>query len=366
MKCFILSLILFSYGFSFAQASFHLQANTITTSSVELVWEPSHDAVTVNTYIIEQDNIDIAQISSENLSYTVSELSPETLYNFRIYGVDTSGHISEPSDNFEVVTLAESNVLFFEDFENCDLGLNNFKSLRERSNTNWECKAHSGENDTQAYQLNAYQDGQQTAGIDWLISSDKINFDNYEIEKISFWTSAKHGNIKLELLYSSTYDGKGSPSNFQWQEIPNLSIPLHPEANSSLFVFKANTIDISEITGEVYIAFRHSTPYGKKATQWTVDNFMITGEHLLSSYQFSKQPKVLLHPNPAENFKIHLNFNKHGLKTIEIYNVFGKRLLSTRTYQKKYIQNLSQFPSETYFVRVEQNGNSIVKRFILN
>lgn len=343
----------------------NLQSNAITNTSVELSWEASEDDLEVSSYIVEQDHINIAQISSEHLNYKVSGLSSETLYNFRIYALDGSGNISEPSENLEVLTLAESNILSFEDFENCTTVQNNFISVSEYGDFNWECHNSFGMNDTKAYVMNAFQNNETKESTNWLITTDKINFDNYEIEKLSFWTSARYGNTKLELLYSTTYDGKGNPSNFQWQEVPNISIPLHPSANSSLFVFEANTIDISEISGETYIAFRYDTTNGENATQWAVDNFLLTGEQLLSNFQFSKTFEVILYPNPSKSSNIHLDFNRSGLKTIDIYNVSGKKVLTRHTHQKKYQENLSDFPRGIYFVKVERNESSVVNRLIL-
>ncbi len=346
-------------------APLNLQANNITNSSIELTWSPSQDNVGIDRYIIEKDNVNLTEVSSQVLNYTVEGLLPETLYNFRIYAVDLSDNISDPSENLEVVTLAESNILFNEDFENCNVVQNNFTSLSEQSAIDWECRQAVGENESQAYQMNAFQSGQQVPSLDWLITTNPIDFDDYEVEKISFWASASYGNTELELLYSSTYDGNGSPSSFEWIEVPNVTIPIHPEGNASLFVYEANAIDISEITDEVYIAFRYNTTNGDEATRWTLDNFVITGEQLLSNYDFSNQLDVVLYPNPAKNSKVNLDFNINGQKTIELFSVTGKKMLTIKTYKKTFQQDLSQFSSGSYFIKVEQNGVSIVKRLII-
>lgn len=342
----------------------NLEAINITDNSLDLSWEASQDNKKVDSYIIEQDNVNIDQISFENLSYTITDLSPETLYNFRVYALDESGNISEASVNLEVVTLAESNILIFEDFENCNIVQNNFTSINEVSELNWECSSGLGENNSQSYVMNAFQNG-QVQSLDWLITSNSIDFDNYEVEKLSFWASAKYGNTKLELLYSSTYDGSGNPSSFLWQEVPNISIPLHPNSNGSLFVYEVNTIDISEISGQVYIAFKYNTTNGELATQWSVDNFRITGEQLLSTYSTGGELEVILYPNPSKNFNIHLDFNNSGLKTIEIYSLTGRKLLTRKTHQKKYKESLHQLRSGIYFIKIIQSNKSIVKRFIL-
>lgn len=84
-----------------------MHANVVTNNSTELSWEASEDNAVVSSYIVEQDHVKIAQILSDHLSHTITGLSSETLYNFRIYAIDESGNISEPSENLEVLTLAE-------------------------------------------------------------------------------------------------------------------------------------------------------------------------------------------------------------------------------------------------------------------
>lgn len=345
----------------------NLQASNITDSSVNISWDFSQDNVAIVKYILELDDISLVEVSSQTLNYTVQELSPETLYNFRIYAVDQSGNVSDPSENLEVITLSESDILVWEDFENCNTVSSNFISVSELSGINWKCVDNFGKDNTRGYQMNAFQNSQEVPSRDWLITSDKIDFENYEVEKISFWASASLGNTKLQLLYSSSYDGNGNPSNFDWQEIPNVDIPLHPEGDNNLFVYSANKIDISDINGEVYMAFKYDTTNGESATRWTIDNFLVEGEgkYLLSNYTFKDKLEVLLYPNPSKNFQISLDFNQRGLKIIEIYDLNGRLLLKRRTYLKNYSENLSQLQTGNYLMRIKHEGISQIKRLVL-
>jgi len=290
-----------------------LLATTITNFSLQLSWTSSEDNVAVAQYIIEQDNVDIGSVGSNKSTYLVTGLNAETLYNFRVYAVDQGGNISEPSENLDVLTLSDPNYLIFEDFENCTAALDNFTAVSEISSLDWKCVSDDGENNSQGYQMNAFQNG-QVPSLDWLITSKKINFDDFESEKISFFASANFGNTKLELLFSSSYTGNGNPSGFDWQEVPNVEVPLHPNGSGSLFTYIAESIDISELPENVYIAFRYNTTNGQMATRWTVDNFRITGEQVLSSSSFSNTLEVKLYPNPLKNSHIHLHFNSSDRK----------------------------------------------------
>ena len=340
-----------------------LLANNTTNSSLQLSWTSSEDNVAVAQYIIEQDNVDIGSVGSNQSTYLVTGLNAETLYNFRLYAVDQGGNISEPSDNLDVLTLSEPSYLISEDFENCSTALDNFTAISEISALDWRCVSDDGENNSQGYQMNAFQNG-QIPSLDWLITSNKINFDEFELEKISFFASANFGNTKLELLFSSSYTGNGNPSNFNWQEVPNVEVPLHPNGSGSLFTYNAESIDISELPENAYIAFRYNTTNGQLATRWTIDNFRITGEQVLSSSSFSNTLEVKLYPNPLKNSHIHLNFNSSDRKRIELYDLNGKILLTKHSKQNYFKEDLNWLTPGIYFFKIYQHGNSVIKKLV--
>ena len=340
-----------------------LQANNTTNSSLQLSWTSSEDNVAVAQYIIEQDNVDIGSVGSNQSTYLVTGLNAETLYNFRLYAVDQGGNISEPSDNLDVLTLSEPSYLISEDFENCSTALDNFTAISEISALDWRCVSDDGENNSQGYQMNAFQNG-QIPSLDWLITSNKINFDEFELEKISFFASANFGNTKLELLFSSSYTGNGNPSNFNWQEVPNVEVPLHPNGSGSLFTYNAESIDISELPENAYIAFRYNTTNGQLATRWTIDNFKITGEQVLSSSSFSNTLEVKLYPNPLKNSHIHLNFNSSDRKRIELYDLHGKIVLTKHCQQNYFKEDLGWLTPGIYFFKIYQHGNSVIKKLV--
>ena len=340
-----------------------LLADTITNFSLQLNWTPSVDNVAVAHYIIEQDNVDVGTVGSSQSTYLVTGLSAETLYNYRVYALDESGNVSEPSENLDVITLADPNYLIFEDFENCTTVLENFTAVSELSLLDWRCVSDGGENNSQGYRMNAYQNG-QVPSLDWLITSNRISFDEFESEKISFFASASYGNTKLELLFSSSYTGNGSPSDFDWQEVPNVEIPLHPNESGSLFIYTAESIDISEIPENVYIAFRYNTDNDREATRWTVDNFRITGEQVLSSSGFSNALEVKLYPNPLNNSHIYINFKSEDQKRIELYDLTGKVLLTKHSQLNYFKEDLSWLAPGIYFFKIYQHGHSVIKKLV--
>jgi endonuclease I len=346
-------------------APLDLLADTITNFSLQLSWTPSEDALAVTHYIIEQDNVDVGTVGYSQSTYLVTGLSAETLYNYRVYALDESGNVSEPTENLDVITLADPNYLIFEDFENCTTVLENFTAVSELSLLNWKCISDRGENNSQGYQMNAYQN-RQVHSLDWLITNSKINFDEFQSEKISFFASASYGNTKLELIFSSSYTGNGNPSDFDWQEVPNVEIPLHPNESESgsLFIYTAESIDISKIPENVYIAFRYNTDNALKATRWTVDNFRITGEQILPSSSSSNALEVKLYPNPLKNSHIYITFKSEDEKRIELYDLTGKVLLTKHSQQNHFKGDLSWLAPGIYFFKIYQHGHSIIKKLV--
>jgi len=342
----------------------NLQASNLTNSSVELSWSASQDNIAVARYILEQDDVAIGDTPADQTNFNVEGLDAETLYNYRVYAVDQGDNISDYSNEIEITTLEDPNYLVFEDFEDCSNGLDNFTSISEVSDLNWECVPTFGKNGTGGFQMNGFQGG-QVQSLDWLITSNPINFDDYTQEKLSLWASASFGNSKLELLYSYEYDGSDTPSDFEWLEVPNLNIPLHPEGNSSLFVFEADNVDISNIEGEVYLAFRYDTTNEDLATRWTIDNVQITGEEFLSERTFDQRFEVLLYPNPTKTGQVYIEFQSSGKKNIELYNISGKRITKMTTNEKIYTEDVSQLSSGVYFVKITNKSKAVVKRLIV-
>jgi hypothetical protein len=146
--------------------------------------------------------------------------------------------------------------------------------------------------------------------------------------------------------------------------VPNLEVPLHPNGSGSLFTYNAESIDISELPENAYIAFRYNTTNGQLATRWTIDNFRITGEQVLSSSSFSNTLEVKLYPNPLKNSHIHLNFNSSDRKRIELYDLNGKILLTKHSKQNYFKEDLNWLTPGIYFFKIYQHGNSVIKKLV--
>lgn len=82
----------------------NLIADTITSTSVTLSWEPSTDNVGVKEYLIYKDNTYFA--STKTVSYPVNGLNPGTTYEFYVKSKDARKNVSPASNVVSVTTAA--------------------------------------------------------------------------------------------------------------------------------------------------------------------------------------------------------------------------------------------------------------------
>ena len=87
----------------------NLTAANITSDIVELNWNSSTDNIGVTGYKIFQDNTEINTIGNLN-SFTVSGLSPSSLYQFAIRAIDANGNLSPSSNSITVNTTSTNEV----------------------------------------------------------------------------------------------------------------------------------------------------------------------------------------------------------------------------------------------------------------
>jgi len=84
-------------------------------------------------------------------------------------------------------------------------------------------------------------------------------------------------------------------------------------------------------------------------------------EVMLSNSTFNLQNKIHLYPNPVKNtLKINIE-NEVVVKNIQIYDVFGKRLLETNNATQLDISNLT---SGLLFIKIETDKGLIIKKVI--
>ncbi|GGE25583.1 endonuclease [Psychroflexus planctonicus] len=339
----------------------NLTASNVTNNSLLLSWEASTDNEALDSYQIQQDNQTIATVDASELSLSVDGLEAETTYIFQVFAIDATGNVSDASNTATATTLPGPDFSFFEDFDNCDTVSDSFFTVSELSDLDWNCTDNNGLNNTGAYQMNSFSGG-QVPSLDWLITTNPIDFDAYSFLELSFYTEATFGNTPLQVVYSTDYNGGNNPSNFTWTSLPNFTAPTHPDGSNNEVEFFFDEIDISAISGTAYIAFKYDTTSGEEATRWTVDNFLIEATSL-STPTFEKVA-LKMYPNPATENHLYFDSAVH-VHQVEIFNLQGrlkKRIEFGSVQGKIDLQDLS---TGIYFVKINTEAQSITKKLIV-
>lgn len=75
--------------------------------------------------------------------------------------------------------------------------------------------------------------------------------------------------------------------------------------------------------------------------------------------------KVQIYPNPVTSGKIYVNTESNSSKEIELYDMLGKRVLSTEmnTYQKEL--NVTNLKAGVYILKITEKSNSITRKIII-
>ena len=247
----------------------NLTASNITHESLDISWNEGTDNIGVIDYLIYLNGQYLK--TSSFTSTSILGLNENTNYSITVKARDAASNLSD-AGLVSFTTLEGPTYLINEDFNDCSNV--QFFAYSESSTEDWECSASFGENNSGSYGMNGYN-ALPTESKDWLITKDPVNFDVGTAEKLSFYTDATYGTDPLELVYSSSYNGSGIPSNYTWNPMPNVS-PLIHDNSSTEITYIITDVDISEITGSVYIAFKYFSE--DSPTRWTVDSFEITAE----------------------------------------------------------------------------------------
>jgi len=336
-----------------------LSVDAIESDEVTITWMEATDNIEVIRYDIFLDGNYVS--SAINTTTEITGLTSETNYTIQVFAVDLAENISSGSNIATVTTTQSPNFLINENFNDCNTVINNFTIVSETSDQNWTCDTDAGQNNSGGYQMNAFSGGSTVPSIDWLITTNPINFNNTDNELLSFYTRSEFGNTVLEILISSEYDGNGSPSNFNWSTIPNVTIPQHPSGNSSSDINEFSNIDISSISGSVYIAFKYDTD-GGNATRWTIDNFQIEGANTLNINDEIIN-NFRLHPNPSLNGIVTIEVPNNTKPDLYVYDITGKLIIAKKNI--KEITQLRNLPKGMLLIEIISSQRSSTKKVIV-
>ncbi len=329
----------------------NLHVTSVTDTSIQIAWDAATDDRGVTGYQIFVDNNMIGNVN--DTQYQINSLSPDTTYQICVKAYDAANNFSNCSNNISVTTM--SPYLLNETFDNCPSM--QFVSVSEASNKDWTCINQYGENNSPAIQINGYQ--ADTDCEDWLITASPVNFDNYQNERLSFFTVHKYGNTPLLLVYSTDYDGNGNPSDFTWTPVPNVNLPI-PDGTNTEVTYPVSNADISGINGTAYLAFKYFTQT-YQPTRWTVDSVTLSAESI-SYINNIASVKVKIYPNPAQKFF----YIKTPVPIVSaaLYDLSGKQI-NINYHSDNQMVELKNISQGMYILQLETQKSIVSKRIVV-
>lgn len=79
----------------------------------------------------------------------------------------------------------------------------------------------------------------------------------------------------------------------------------------------------------------------------------------------SSLDKVQIYPNPVTNGKIYVNSENNSYKEIELYDMLGKRVLSTDMTSSQKELNVTNLKAGVYILKISDKTNSITRKVII-
>lgn len=75
--------------------------------------------------------------------------------------------------------------------------------------------------------------------------------------------------------------------------------------------------------------------------------------------------KVQIYPNPVTSGKIYINAETTSTKTVELYDMLGKRIVFTEMngYQKEL--NVTNLKAGVYILKLSEKNNSITRKIVI-
>lgn len=252
-----------------------------------------------------------------------------------------------------------------EDFNSCTISGEQFMSISEMSDIDWECVDNTGQFDSGAMQMYATADGQNIPSLDWLITAEPVQASEFAEVRLSFYVASKYGNSPLKILYSTDYDGAENPSDYEWHTIPEADIPAHRGISYSEIGTYFSEIDITTIAeNDFYLAFRYDNSNGEEATRWVVDDVRIES---ISEMSLAKHEalEVTVYPNPVDGGEVNIELPQTQGFDYKIYDLNGKVLIKDRSSEKQTKISVDGMKSGVYLIQLQEADKKSVKRLIV-
>ncbi|OIQ28339.1 MAG: hypothetical protein BM564_09725 [Bacteroidetes bacterium MedPE-SWsnd-G2] len=309
----------------------NLVASNPSISSIDLSWDAATDNIGVTEYHVYVD--DVFLYSTPNTTYTVSFLSSDTNYCFKIVATDLAANTSGFSNTDCETTLENSNPnsCLTESFSN--VGSTNTSQYTSRTWTGDE----GGEwNATDARIDQTITGSAVTVRNGLLIAPERLN-----------------GIGNLTVSTQRVFSGSAGTFNLNVNGSFVATIPYDETVQTT-------TISNIDISGNVIISFTDNSGSGNRVTfddlSWTCFPSLSIEDKTKNSFSF--------YPNPVQS-ELTLETQSGQATTYYIYNILGK-LQSQGAFQGQTKINVSNLSSGIYLIKLESNGTTSTKKLIKN
>lgn len=316
--------------------------------TVELVW---NEVLEIDNYHVYK-NGEPTPISSPEEPYFLDEAVEN--YNSYTYYVtciySETGDESDPSNTVTVTPLPPMAFPFADDFETGAMYWN-FESPWGLSSL----QAYSGD-----YSITESPVGDYPNNIDASATLYSFSLENAESAALSFWT-----RYELETNYDYSYLEISTNGN-NWTELD--------EFNGMQTTWTEQTYDLEDYLGEPYVLLRfrfYSDTYVTEDGMY-IDDLVLEVETSISGMEANTNltSGIRIHPNPFSNTTtLEVECNGEGTLDIIWLNAYGQRI-KTLSQPAKAGKNTcvlarAGMPAGIYFLVVEVNGESLIKKLIL-
>lgn len=172
-------------------------------------------------------------------------------------------------------TVGGSTVVFDEDFttitSNAELANAGWSNINVNGGSEvFDARSFSGNRYMQA---SAFRSGEDPLEV-WLVTP-AINLDGTAAEELTFETNTGYDNGAALTVYVST-DFSGDPKTATWLQV-DATLSSGPSNGYGSSFTQSGSINLSCLSGNVYVAFKYLGADGGVTTTFQVDNVKVTG-----------------------------------------------------------------------------------------
>lgn len=178
-----------------------------------------------------------------------------------------------------------------------------------------------------------------------------------ETYRVTYWTRTNTGfNGGMSVSVGATNSAAGMTAG---TEIKAFT------ANTADATWRKDSADYTpSASGTVYFGFRGQGTAAGSGTNVRLDNINIFKTTTVGVSELATSNEVSIFPNPSTGiFTVKALDNN---STVEVYNIVGERMLSSKLVNGNNTINMSNMSVGTYFFKVTSNGEVTTKKVVLS